>query len=223
VAFRQERYAKAISLFEEGLALQRAAHNQWDIAITLCNLGATKAIQGDLATAARLVEEGLEVHRELGDRGEIAYGLVNLADVVREQGDLERAAMLNHEALTIASELGAMLAGVRALESMAEIAYSQGRSALATQVFALATILRETHHMPRSGRHAKMCATRIDELRAMLGEEAFAAAWDQGKKSSLDEAIQLMSTLLSVPETVTASPKHPRSSLRLRIDEGIEG
>jgi len=222
VEFLQERYAQAKSLFEEGLALQRAANNHWSIAITLCNLGETMRMEGGLTTAARLIEEGVELYRELGDRGEIAYGLVNLADVVREQGDLERAAMLNHEALTIASELGAMLAVVRALESMAEIAYSQGQSALATQVIALATILRETHHMPRSGRHAKMCATRIDALRATLGEEAFAAAWEQGKKSSLDAAIQLMSTLLSAPETVTASPKLPRSSLRLRMDEGIE-
>jgi tetratricopeptide (TPR) repeat protein len=214
VAFRQERYAKAMSLFEEGLVLQRAAHNQWDIAITLCNLGATRALQGDLATAARLMEEGLELHRELGERGDIAYALVNLTDVVREQGDLERAAILNHEALTIANEVGAMFAAVGALDSMAEIAQSQGRSALATQVFALGTTLRETHHLPRSGHNARMCATRIDELRATLGDEAFTGTWDLGQKWSLDEAVHLMSTLLSAPETVTASPKHPGSAPR---------
>jgi predicted ATPase/DNA-binding XRE family transcriptional regulator len=223
VAFLQERYAQARSLFEEGLALQRAANNHWSIAITLCNLGDTLRMEGDLATAAMLIEEGVELYRELGDRGEIAYGLVNLADVVREQGDLERAAKLNREALTIASELGAMLAVARALESMAAIAYWHGRSALATRVFALATILRETHHMPRSGRHATRCANHIDELHATLGEAAFAAAWDQGKQSSLNDAIQLMGTLVSAPETVTASPKHRPSSQRLRIDEVREG
>jgi tetratricopeptide (TPR) repeat protein len=224
VEFRQERYAQAKSLFEEGLALQRAAHNQSDIAFTLCNLGETRRMEGDLATAATLIEEGLELYRELGDRRDIAYALVNLADVAREQGDLERAAHLSHEALTIASEVGAVVAVVDALDSTAEIAYSQGRSALATQVFALATLLRETHHLPRSGRHAKLCATRIDELHAMLGEEAFTTAWEQGKKLSLDEAIQLMSTLLSAPGTMTASPKHPHASpWHVRIDKEIEG
>jgi predicted ATPase/DNA-binding XRE family transcriptional regulator len=223
VAFLEERYAQARSLFEEGLALQRAAHNQWSIAITLCNLGDTIRMEGDLATAATLIEEGVNLYRELGDRGEIAYGLVNLADVVREQGNLERAALLSYEALIIAGELAAMLAIARALESMAAIAYWQGQSVLATQIFALATILRETHHMPRSGRHAKMCAARIDELHATLGDESFAVAWDQGKNSSLDDAIQLLSTLVSAPEAVTASPKHPRSSARLQLDEGLEG
>jgi hypothetical protein len=89
---------------------------------------------------------------------------------------------------------------------MAEIAYSQGRSAPATQVFGLATLLRETHHIPRPSGHAKLCATRIDELHAMLGEEAYLRAWAQGQKLSLEEAIQLMGTLLSAPETMTASP-----------------
>ena len=170
--FVQERFAQARSLFEECLALQRAANNQRFIAVALCNLGETMRIEGDLTTAALFVEEGVELQKALGDRGEIAYGLVNLADVVREQGDLKRAATLTHEALTIASELGAMLAVVLALESIAEIAYAHGRSALATQLFALATLLRETHHMPRSGRHAKLCATRIDELQTTLGDEA---------------------------------------------------
>jgi predicted ATPase/transcriptional regulator with XRE-family HTH domain len=205
VAFRQERYAQAISLFEEGLALHRAAQDQWSVAVTLCNLGEAMRMEGHLTAAALLIEEGLEVHRALGDRGEIAYALVNLADVMREQGDLERAAMRNHEALVIAREVGAPFAVVGALDSMAEIAYSQGRSALATQVFALTTILRETHHMPRSGRHAKLCATRINALHATLGEKAFTAAWVQGQNQSVDEAIQLMSALLCALETVPPS------------------
>jgi DNA-binding NarL/FixJ family response regulator len=88
---------------------------------------------------------------------------------------------------------------------MAEIAYALGRSALATKVFALATILRETHHIPRQSSQAKMsCATRIDALRATLGEEAFTAAWEQGQNWSLDEAIQRMSVLLSASKSETA-------------------
>jgi predicted ATPase/transcriptional regulator with XRE-family HTH domain len=199
--FLQERYTDAKSLFEESLALQRTANNHRSIAITLCNLGEIMRMEGDLTTAAVMIGEGLDLYRELGDRGEMAYGLVNLADVVRERGDLERAALLNHEALAIAGEVGATFAVVRALESMAEIACLRGHSALATQVFALATILRETHHLPRTGRHAKTCAARIDELHATSGKEPFAAAWDRGKHLSLDEAIQLLGT----PQTVTAS------------------
>lgn len=74
---------------------------------------------------------------------------------------------------------------------------------MATQVFALATTLRETHHLPRSGRHAKMCANRTDELHATLGDEAFTRAWDHGQDLSADEAIQLTSALLSAHETCT--------------------
>src|SRR5262249_25335333 len=138
-------------------------------------------------------------------RRDIAYGLVNLADVVREQGDLARAAMLNHEALAIASEVGAVVAVVGALDSLAEIACSQGRSALATQVFALATILRESHQLPRWGRDATMYPTRIAALPATLGKEELTTAGAQGRKLSLDEATQLTSP----PKPVTASANAP--------------
>ena len=204
VEFRQERYAQARALLEESLALHRVAHDHWSIALTLCNLGETMRMEGDLTTAALLLEEGLEAQRALGDKGVIATPLLNLADVAREQGNLERAAMLTHEALTIASEAGPMFAVVDALDSMAEIAYAQGQSALATQLFALATVLRETYHIPRPVGHAKLCATRIDELRATLGEEAFTTAWDQGQKLSLNKAMELTSALLCAPETATA-------------------
>jgi predicted ATPase/DNA-binding XRE family transcriptional regulator len=206
VEFRQERYAEAKALFEEGLALQREANDHWSVALTLCNLGGAIAMEGDLTSAARLIEESLELHRKFGDRGEIAYTLLNLAEIAREQGNLERAATLNHEALTIASDVGATFAVVRALDSIAEIAYSRRQPTLATQLFALATLLRETHHLPRSGRHAKECATRIDELHASLGEEAFTTAWNQGLKWSLDKAIDQMNALLCAPETVPPNP-----------------
>jgi tetratricopeptide (TPR) repeat protein len=216
VAFRQEDYAQAISLFEEGLALHRLAQNHWSIAIALSNLGEAMRLQGDLTRAALLIEESLEIQRALGERGEIAYALVNLADVTREQGDLARAAALTHEALTTASEVGAPFAVVGALDCMAEIAYAQGRSAVATQVFALATSERETHHMPRSGRHARICASRISALCATLGEETFTAVWEQGQKLSVDEAIQQMRTLLCVPKAVAPSPETTAPARRRR-------
>jgi len=193
VEFRQERYAQAKALLEESLALHRAAHDHWAMALTLCNLGETTRMGGDLTTAALLLEEGLEVQRELGDKGIMATPLLNLADVVREQGDLERAANLTHDALTIASEAGPMFAVVDALDGMAEVESTQGRLTLATRLFALATFLRETRRIPRPSGQSKVCATRIDELRAMLSEETFTTAWDQGQRWSVDEAIQLLS------------------------------
>jgi predicted ATPase/DNA-binding CsgD family transcriptional regulator len=212
VESRQERYAQAILLFEEGLALHRAAQDRHSIALALCNLGEAMRMEGDLATAAQLLEEGLEAHRALGDKGVMAAPLLTLADVAREQGDLKRAAILTYEALTIASEVGPQFAVFDALESMAEIAYAHGQSTLATEAFGLATILRETYHIPQQSSHAKMlCATRIDALRATLGDQAFTTAWEQGQKWSLGEAIQLISVLLSAPKTETTRQNGTKS------------
>jgi predicted ATPase/DNA-binding CsgD family transcriptional regulator len=212
VESRQERLAQAILLFEEGLALHRAAQDHHAIALTLCNLGEVMLKVGDLTAAAKLIEEGLEVHRALGERGVRAAPLLSLAEVAREQGDLKRAAVLTFEALTIASEVGPLFAVFDGLESMAEVAYSHGRSALAAEVFALATTLRETHHIPLPSGHAKMlCATHIDALRTTLGDQAFTTAWEKGQKWSVDEAIQLMSALLRDPKTETARQNGTKS------------
>jgi predicted ATPase/DNA-binding XRE family transcriptional regulator len=207
VEYRQEHYAKAISLFEEGLALQREANDHWSVAVTLSNLGEAMQMQGELTTAAQLLEESLELHRELGDKGETAYTLRNLADVVREQGNLERAALLNCESLAIASEAGIMFAAVDALESMAEVTHAQGRDALAAQLLGLATVLREKHQMPRPNRNDRNYASRIDDLRATLGEKAFATAWAQRQSLSLEEALKLVNAHEAGQETVTTRPK----------------
>jgi predicted ATPase/transcriptional regulator with XRE-family HTH domain len=208
VAFRQERYPEAISLLEEGLALHRAAHDHWSTALTLCNLGEAMRMEGDLTTATRLLEEGLEVQRELGDKGVMATPLLNLADVAREQGDLERAARLTYEALATASEVGPKFAVVDALDGTAEVVYSRGRIALATQIYGLAAFLREANHIPRPAGQAKVYATRIEELRTRLDEAEFTSAWEQGRRWSLDEAVQL----LSAPKTETASQNVPASA-----------
>jgi ATP/maltotriose-dependent transcriptional regulator MalT len=204
VAYHQERYAEAATLIEESLALHRTANNQWSIALSLNNLGEMVFAQGDLARAETLLEESLALLRELGDNGEAVYTLRTLSDVARKQGDLERAAMLGHEALKIACEVGQMVAAVDALETVAEAADSQGRSALATQVFALATALRETHHLPRPVGNDKVCDIRIDDLHASLGDQAFTAAWEQGQSWSLDEAMRSISVLLSAPTSEVA-------------------
>jgi predicted ATPase/transcriptional regulator with XRE-family HTH domain len=206
VAYRQERYAVAISLLKESLALHRAAHDYWSTALTLCNLGEAMRIEGDLTSAALLLEEGLEAHRELGDKGVMATPLLNLADVAREQGDLERATLLTYEALATATEFGPMFAVVDALDGMAEIAHARGRTALATQAYALATFLREANHIPRPAAQAKVCAARIDELHARLGEAKFSVVWDQGQRRSLDEAVQLLSApMTEMTETASQS------------------
>jgi predicted ATPase/DNA-binding XRE family transcriptional regulator len=192
VEYRQDHYAKAISLFEEGLALHRAANDQWSVATTLCNLGEAMQMQGELARASHLLEESLELQKELGDKGDIAYTLRNLANVAREQRNLERAALLLCESLAIASEVGTRFAAVGALEGVAEVAHAQGRGALAAQMLALATVLRERYQIARSNRDDINCASTINDLRATLGEEAFATAWAQGQKLSLKEAIELV-------------------------------
>ena len=191
VAYNQAQYATAVTLNEEGLALHREADDQWSIALTLNNLGEAARAQGNLSHAARLLEQSLALYREVGDKGEAAYTLRNLGDVAREQGDLERAGQLTHESLLVGCEVGDKFVVVGALDSAAEIAYAMRRSAVAAQLFALATVLREKHQLPRSSASDAQYMARIDDVSTTLGAKAFAKEWARGQSSSLREAMVL--------------------------------
>jgi predicted ATPase/DNA-binding XRE family transcriptional regulator len=193
VAYQQEQYERAIALYEESLELHREANDQWSIALTLSNLGEVLCVGGDLSKGEMLLEESLALYRELGDKGDVVDTLRTLSDVAREQGDLMRAAKLSRESLALAHEVGANSIVVGVLESMAEIAYAQERFALAGQLLALATMLRETYRIPRAGRDETRYVSRIEDLRVTLGSEAFSAAWAHGQMLSLEEVIELVS------------------------------
>src|SRR5690242_18892804 len=155
--------------------------------------GEALCVRGDLSKGATLLEESLALYRELGDKGDIVDTLRTLSDVAREQGDLERAAKLSRDSLALAHEVGANFIVVGVLESMAEIARAQKRPALDVQLLALATMLRETYRIPRTGRDDARYISRIEDLRATLGGEAFSAAWAHGRMLSLEEVIEQVS------------------------------
>jgi predicted ATPase/DNA-binding XRE family transcriptional regulator len=212
VAYQQEQYERAITLYEESLELHRQANDQWSIALTLSNLGEALCVRGDLSKGATLLEESLALYRELGDKGDIVDTLRTLSDVAREQGDLERAAKLSRESLALAHEVGANFIVVGVLESMAEIAYAQKQPALDVQLLALATMLRETYRIPRTGRDDARYISRIEDLRAALGDKAFSAAWAHGQALSLEEVVELVSAQETPKEIALHRPYEEASA-----------
>jgi tetratricopeptide (TPR) repeat protein len=207
LAATQGDLATARSLFEESLALCREMGARRGIAGLLGNLGTVVHGQGDLVTARALYEESLALWRDLGDKWGLALSLTNLGNVACEQGDLSTARALYEKSLAVWREMGAKrgIATCLALLVGVEVAVAWAAAAAGAEIGA------DREGRKRAERRARVLGAveallesmdailervarlsyehAVAAVRAQLGEEAFARAWQEGRAMSMEEAV----------------------------------
>ena len=188
LALHRGDVARAAALCAEGLALDRELGDPWATARALLSLGQSAYAQANYAHAGALFTEGLALMRQAGSISHSATALLYLGHVAREQGDLARAARNYRESLAMSQGLGDKLRMARGLEGLATLGGVQGHAAHAARLLGAAAAVRETlgasvHPLDRTAIDRATTA-----LRAQLGAEAFAAAWEAGHALELDEA-----------------------------------
>jgi predicted ATPase/class 3 adenylate cyclase len=180
----------ATALLEESLELSRKLEDKWWVARTLAQMGVTARRKGDYAKAVTLCEESLAMFRALGAKRRIAFALRLTGHAVRLQGDLEKAEGLYRESLALFGETGDRWVATECIEGLAIIASAQGNAERAARLFGVAAAARQTFGitMPRNepGDQERSKTT----ARAGLGDEAFAAAWAEGRAMTLEQAIE---------------------------------
>jgi tetratricopeptide (TPR) repeat protein len=129
LAYLQGDYARAVTRYQESLAIRRQRGDKAGVAASLNNLGLVAEDQGDHAGAVALYEESLAVRRELGDQLNIAASLNNLGVVAEDQGDYARATKLHEEALAIMRKLGNQRGVAVSLSNLGRVAHEQGDDA----------------------------------------------------------------------------------------------
>jgi non-specific serine/threonine protein kinase len=192
VALHQGDYKRAEELCEEILALKRELGSKEGDGYLLSNLGlALLRHQGDYERAAKLCEEALTRSREIGEKEAIVRSLHHLGVVAWHQGDYSRAEKLYREGLAISWEIGDRLDIAWCLEGLAAVAETQGQPERAARIYGMAEALRQAIGAPLPPSECPDYDRSISAVRARLGEEAFKAVWEEGRKMILEEAIQL--------------------------------
>ncbi|MGQ0550359.1 MAG: ATP-binding protein, partial [Armatimonadota bacterium] len=189
LARHQGDYDRAATLLEESLDLFRELKDNGGIASSLYYLGLVALQRGDPSRASTLFEECLSLFRGLKDKGGIAWALHHLGSMARDQGAVERAAAFLQESLAAFRELGQKSAIAASLERLGGVAAAQGRWSRAARLFGAADALRQASGSRQPASVRADAERDLADVRAKMGEQAFASAWAHGRAMALEQAV----------------------------------
>ena len=182
------RYADARASNRESLAIYREVGDTRSVQIVLHNLGDVALCEDAWEEAHGLFDEALGLAREGDHRSLMALTLGRLGLLSCRQGDPHNATTRLAESLGLVLELKAMDSGTETLEAAAELAFHLGAPERAARLFGVAEALRLEAGLPKEPGHRDQQAVVIEQVRARLGADAFAAAWASDRGLSLEAA-----------------------------------
>jgi predicted ATPase/DNA-binding SARP family transcriptional activator len=177
---------RAITLYQERLALCREEGDERGASWSLCNLGIIAHSERDDAGAGRLLEEGFALSQTTGDRICLAWCMTFLARVFKDRGQYIQSAAAFAQTLALFGEVGHTDGVAFTLEGWAGLAATTGDIRSAARVFGAAEALRETIGRPQPP-YDRDLETSIDTNSA-----DWQAAWAEGRVLQTDQAIALV-------------------------------
>jgi tetratricopeptide (TPR) repeat protein len=213
LAFFQGDYARAVGLYEEGLALWRQLDDVPGTAITLGNLGEALDHAGDLVRARVLYAECLALSSDLGDRQGVAFAKSHLARIARQDGDPELAVALFAESVRICLEIGDDQRLAEALEGLAGALVDCDDAATAARLFGAAGALREQTETPLLAVHRPAFERDLEAVRGVLGDERLASLVREGETLPLN----------AIPALLARSRPHPSDEPALPRSAAVAG
>jgi predicted ATPase/DNA-binding CsgD family transcriptional regulator len=210
--FTQGDTEKAQILIEESLAISREIGYKGDEARALTGLGELFDFLGKTEMARLHLEESLAIWIELGDKEGMGEAITCLARLEAHQGNDTAARSLYEQNLALTSE-SYYSEIATCLEGLAAVVAAQGELVSAGQLWGAADALREAKGVPIFPVYRTAYAHEVSTARDALGEQAFAAAWDTGRKMTPREALADQGrTVLSQPMPKVPSPSLPAKS-----------
>jgi predicted ATPase/DNA-binding SARP family transcriptional activator len=183
----------------ECLALAREMGQKRSLGSALALLGKLVGRQGDLPTAQALLEESLALGRELESPGIISGALNGIGTIFLTRGDAAKARACYRESAEVSREAydrwsrldrdGAQGRIAESLEGLAAVAAGEGDAGRAARLLGAAAVRREVVIARRPSAEHVEHERHLTALRTTLGEEAFTAAWEEGRAMPLESAV----------------------------------
>ena len=127
LAWLEDHYPRARSLWEQNLAIRRRLGNQESVGWSAINVGSAAQGAGDYAAARAAYEESLAIGRELDYKRMIARALTQLGEVERLEGNVVAARAFFEQTISTWREIGHKSGLVDALRGLGDVARLDGR------------------------------------------------------------------------------------------------
>jgi non-specific serine/threonine protein kinase len=188
-ALRSE--GKARAHLEAALASYRLRAEPIRAAFTLCRLAnlILRSPAADLDQAQRKLDEAMVIFRGTDHVPGTAITVFWLGEVARRRGDGPAAAKCYREALTLHVATGQAWCVAGAFEGFAWLAVETGAAETAARLWGAAVALRDTLGLPLPDPYMAAYDAAVARVRATLGTERFAAAWDDGRSRPMAEVV----------------------------------
>jgi len=193
-------YPEASQLLDESHAIFRDLGDSWGSAGSLHSLGVVTHRRGDAVAARSLVEESLALARAAGDKWRTANALETLGEIACSMDDFRGARSRHTESLTLWRELGHPGHIALNLVGLAAVVGKEGDPSRAARLLVAADKLVHARGSPRPSLRTGLDHD-IAAVRAALGEDAFTAAYNEGRALSLDAAVALARKQVESGET----------------------
>jgi predicted ATPase len=186
----QGDYPGAEALAREAIDRARATGDRRLLYGSLSQLAVALHAQGQWAAARKLYEQALEVARELGTPFEMGHALSELGRAECDEGHHDLAQKHFAEGMTILHGLGNRPGVIESMEGLADAAAATAAPRRAARLWGVADALRQEIGNAKSVHESIAFERQVKPVRAILTDEAFGQAWDEGRAMSLDDAVR---------------------------------
>jgi non-specific serine/threonine protein kinase len=180
-----------------------------------------RRMANDLAGAHALMLEAIALFHEDHVSFNMSRSLIELADLEAEQGNLERAAVHYIEMLELWNETRSKELLVKAVSRIAGLVHRRGQPECAVELLSSLDALGQTARLAAAPRDLLRAEGQLNELRTRLHHQCFAAAWDRGRSSTVEElisrSIELLDSLRRIAPTVVAVDVGPLTAREIDV------
>ena len=189
IALEQNDYEQAAKILQEGLSFAQNVGNLFIAARVLNNLGKLAWAQGKYQLAEKRFNEGINVCRKFDYKFEMAFALLGLGRVAQSQNDYATTRSFYSKVMVIGQEIDNGFIETVCLSAYVTLAVAQRKPDKAARLGGAVKKQIPSIPLQISPLERAEYDQAIAAARAALGEEAFAAAWEEGKKMTLEEAV----------------------------------
>jgi non-specific serine/threonine protein kinase len=192
VARLEGDYARARDIYEENLTLCRSSGDGRGVAKALVQMGLLALrIERDSTRAGALCGESLVISREIGDKPGAGYALARLGNLAQSAGDHARARALYQESLECFREVMDKRQLATCLGFCGNLAVRGGLPPRGARLLGAAAALDPLYRTSLDPVERAECDAGLAAARVVLGDDAFADAWADGRAMPLAQAIAL--------------------------------